>query len=191
MCSNDIDKNQACGTESSCLCGDNSQGCCSNDFSEEHEDSSTPDENNELLACKSQLNEWKEKCLYVSADFQNYKNRIEKERLQWMASAQADILKKILVIVDDFERAMTQERHADAAATLAGFEMIYKNFNKFLQSVGVEVIPTTTEFNPHYHEALMEVDSPTHTSGQVIDILQKGYIFKGQVLRPAKVSVAK
>ncbi len=80
---------------------------------------------------------------------------------------------------------------ASTSADLEGFSMIYKQFQKLLEKYGVQEIKEVTEFDPHLHEAIMQVESPGHTAGQIVQVLQKGYRFKDQILRPAKVSVAR
>jgi molecular chaperone GrpE len=159
---------------------------------------STEDENNEspeLESCRAQVAEWKDKCMRISADFENFKRRSQLERATWMDSAQASILVKLLPIVDNFERAIAQaeeeqEKNPEFQAWLSGFVMMYESLKKILKDSGVTEI-TDTAFNPEFHEALMQVDSDEHESGEIVAVLEKGYRFKDTVLRPAKVSVAK
>lgn len=148
----------------------------------------------ELVQCKLDLAATKDTVLRITADFDNYKKRMIKEQNQWSFSAKSDILLNILPIVDDFDRAFTQGSYATDASVktfLDGFEMIYKAFQKFLKHYDVQEIPTTTEFNPELHEAIAQVDMPDKESGTIIEVVEKGYTYKGQLLRPAKVAVAK
>lgn len=142
----------------------------------------------QLAACHTQKDEWKDRCLRTAAEFENYKRRSEKERVSWITNSQAGVLGDLLEVVDDFERAMAAK---DEHATAPGFELIYKSFQKLLHKYGVQEITETTEFDPTLHEAIMQVESADHQSGQIVQVLQKGYRFKDQILRPAKVSVAK
>ena len=148
-----------------------------------------------LLACKKELDVWKEKYIRVAADLENFSKRVDKERVQWRVSGQAALLTPLLEIVDDFDRAFEQlnKNNAEVSAQswITGFELIRKALHKFLESHDVVEISTAIPFDTHYHEALMEVESPDHKSGDIVAVLQKGYTFKGQVLRVAKVSVAK
>ena len=80
---------------------------------------------------------------------------------------------------------------AEGIAWLAGFEMIYQSLEKILTKFGVQEITDFSVFNPKYHEALVQVESDKHKSGQVVQVLQKGYIMHDKVIRPATVSVAK
>lgn len=142
----------------------------------------------ELKECQTQRDEWKDRCLRTVADFENFKRRVEKEKMMWIASAQSSIIQDLLSIVDDFDRAFAQEQNT---ANTQGFALIYKAFAKLLEKYGVQEIKDLTHFDPTYHEAIMQVESSDHKPGDIVQVLQKGYTFKGEVLRPAKVSVAK
>jgi len=99
----------------------------------------------------------------------------------------------LLEIVDNFERALDVERkreNAEGVAWLAGFEMIYQSIEKLIHSFGVKEITDFAVFNPKYHEALVQVKSDKHKSGDVVQVLQKGYMLNDKVIRPATVSVA-
>ena len=161
------------------------------------QESSSPDASHvdPLAACKKEVDNWKEKYIRVSADLENFSKRVDKERVQWRTGGQASILSGLLEIVDDFDRAFEQRGKGDVDSSsqnwITGFELIGKSLHKFLESHEVKEIPTNIPFDTHHHEALMEVESPDHTAGDIVAVLQKGYTFKGQVLRVAKVSVAK
>ncbi len=152
-------------------------------------------EDNALLACQNELNAWKDRCLRTTADFDNFKKRIEREKTSWIKMTQANILYDLLAIVDDFDRALEEAKknpsHDDFSVWFEGFELTSKSLHKLLQKYDVQEIKDHEIFNPQYHEAIMHVESPDHISGAIVSVLQKGYIFKGDVLRPAKVSVAK
>lgn len=148
-----------------------------------------------LVACRKEVDSWKEKYVRVSADLENFSKRVDKERVQWRTAGQSSVLTGLLEIVDDFDRAFEQLNKAgtdaQAANWILGFELIHKALHKFLESHEVVLISTSVPFDTHFHEALMEVESPDHKSGDIVAVLQKGYTFKGQVLRVAKVSIAK
>lgn len=150
----------------------------------------------QLKECLVQKDEWKDRCIRAAAEFENYKKRTEKERLLWISSAQSSVLADVLNIVDDFDRAFAAfsarpEEQRSSVSKDAGFELIYKSLQKILEKYGVQEIKEIGEFDPNLHEAIMQVESADHKPGDIVQILQKGYMFKGQVLRPAKVSVAK
>ncbi len=148
-----------------------------------------------LEACEVTCTEWQDKYMHVSADLQNYKRRVEKEQALWTRQAKAELLLKLLAIVDDFDRALSehqkQERTAEFDTWLEGFELIGKGLYKFLQQMDVTEIDQMQSFDPTLHEAVVQVDSDKHSSGDIVDIIQKGFMFSGHVLRPAKVTVAK
>jgi molecular chaperone GrpE len=148
-----------------------------------------------LDACQAACNEWKDKYIHVSADLQNYKRRVEKEQTIWIARAQMDMLLPLLTIVDDFDRALcehhSREKTVELDQWLKGFELIGKELYKYLHAMGVSEIKETVYFDPNLHEAIVQVESDKHNSGDIVDVLQKGFMLKDQVLRPAKVTVAK
>lgn len=148
---------------------------------------------------EQQNNSYREQYLRLNADLQNFKKRVEKERGEWMQLAQISILKAFIPTIDDLQRAIStaQTLHPSAGdgaqpnAWLEGFILIEKNLNKQLTDLGVIEIDCSGTFNPELHEALMQVDAPTISSGTIVAILNKGYIYQGKVIRHAQVSVAK
>jgi len=140
-------------------------------------------DNKALETCQTELAHAKEHLLYLTADFDNYRRRTEKEKIQWSQFAQEAILKDLIALVDDFDRS------AGELSDKAGFELIYKSCKKMLQKYGVEEITQITTFDPHLHEAIMSVQTEEKESGAIVQVLQKGYMFKGTILRPAQVSV--
>ena len=145
----------------------------------------------EIQKYKEQVEKVTLMCSYLSADFENYKKRVEKERSHWIDQAIEDVLISILPVIDDIDRGLAEIRseiHPDLHSQ--GLELIAKGFGKILMQYNVEEIPLVKEFDPHLYEALMGVPSEDHTSGEVVAILRKGYMRKGKVLRPAEVSVA-
>lgn len=151
-------------------------------------------EKEKLEKANAAVAEWTDKYLSLTADFQNYKKRIVQERAEWAHDAQRAVFVELLAVIDNFERALEQERKRESAegiAWLAGFEMIYQSLEKILTKFGVQEITDFSVFNPKYHEALVQVESDKHTSGQIVQVLQKGYTMHDKVIRPATVSVAK
>ena len=151
-------------------------------------------EKEQLEKANAVATEWTDKYLSLTADFQNYQKRVSHERAEWAHDAQKLVFVEILAIIDNFERALEQEKKRESAegiAWLAGFEMIYQSLEKVLTKFGVQEISDFSVFNPKYHEALVSVESDKHKSGHVVQVLQKGYIMYDKVIRPATVSVAK
>lgn len=164
----------------------------SNENNENQQQEKEHGSSDELVRCLSERDGWKDKYLRVQADLGNITKRHDKERQQWKSMAQSAILTDLLPIVDDFDRAFGgQDKVADTQAALAGFEMIHKSLQKFLEKYDVREIPAGLPFDPMYHEALVTVEDSGRESGAIVAVLQKGYTFKETVLRPAKVSVAK
>jgi len=146
------------------------------------------------LECCKQLADIQEKYAHMTADFNNFRLRIEKEKMQWSINAQLDIIKKLLPTIDMFDRAFQESAKAGVGVddqALIGFSMIHKNFLKTLAAIGVEPMNDYAAFDPNKHEAIMQVESPEHKSDDIVEVLEKGYMFKGAVVRPAKVSVAR
>jgi len=138
--------------------------------------------------------EWHDKYLSLTADFQNYKKRVDIDRLEWSFDAQKKVFLDLLDVKDNFDRALEQERKQENSAKatwIAGFEMIYQSIEKMMGRYGIKEITDFSAFNPKYHEALVQVESADHTSGDIVQVLQKGYLMHDKVIRPATVSVAK
>lgn len=138
--------------------------------------------------------DYRAQSLRVSADFANYKRRIEKERLEWMQTAQSSILQKVLPIIDDLERALAHTQSnvsAEQNPWIEGFVLIQKNATKLFAELGIEEIDASNAFDPELHEALVSVHVEDKETNQIVEVFRKGYLFKGKVLRHAQVSVAK
>jgi molecular chaperone GrpE len=146
-----------------------------------------------LQQCQEELGQWKDKFVQINADMANFKRRVEKDQVQWAHMAQVRILSKLLSIADNFERAMVEKPAvADerAQAWIAGMVMIQSDFAKVLSNFDVTEIPCDGAFDPELHEALMNVASDAHASGDIVAVLEKGYRMGDTILRPAKVTVA-
>ncbi len=135
---------------------------------------------------------YKELYLRTNADFQNFRKRIERERTDLAHNFQADAIERLLPVIDDLDRAITAAQQSGVQeAWLDGFVLILKNAKKKLAELGVEEVANTTVFDPTIHEALMHVESANHNSGDIVQVLEKGYALKGKVIKYARVSVAK
>lgn len=147
------------------------------------------DEISDVEAYKQEAAMWKDQYARISADFDNYKKRMDREQVQWMQTAQTMVIKDLLTVVDNFERALSQKTE-DTASLYIGIEMIYKSVLNILAKYGVKEFAEYKEFDPEKHEALMHAESSDHESGQIVQVLEKGFMIKDKVLRPAKVTVA-
>lgn len=144
----------------------------------------------QLETCQIELASWKERAMRLTADFDNFKRRAEKQQASWLESSQMKIFAELIGVVDDFDRALAQMASPDYQALRQGVELTYQNFLKMLASFGVEPMKDEVDFDPERHEAVMQVDSSDHNSGQIVEVFQRGYLFRDRVLRAAKVSVA-
>jgi molecular chaperone GrpE len=123
------------------------------------------------------------------AEFENFRRRVERERSELFEFATMDAVKTLLPILDDFERALKVE-HADREYA-RGMELIYQRLYEALKKMGLEPIPTEgTLFNPHIHHAVEMVDTKEHPDQTILEQYQRGYNFKGRLIRPAMLKVA-
>jgi len=128
--------------------------------------------------------------LRLAADFQNYKKRVEKEKNDIYAYANEKIVVELLDVIDNFERALD---HSDDnnEGFAEGMSMIFKQFKGVLERSGVEEMKAVGEqFDPNFHHAVMTENSVEYESGNVTQVLQKGYMLNKKVIRPAMVKVA-
>ncbi len=128
------------------------------------------------------------------AEFENYRRRIERERAETVKYAAADVMKEILPVLDNLERAMEAAKSAPSEGEgqlREGVEIICKQFRDTLNKLGLrEVDAQDAPFDPHVHEAVGRVETDEHPEGTVVRVLQKGYFFKDRLLRPSMVSVS-
>ena len=132
----------------------------------------------------------KEKALRIQAEMMNFRRRKEEEVANYKKYANEDILKKMLGIIDNFERALSMETEENKEF-LNGFRMIYNSILNILnENEVVEIDCLSKEFNPEFHQAVLTEHVDGFEEGYVVDILQKGYMYKDRVLRPAMVKVS-
>lgn len=128
----------------------------------------------------------------LQADFDNYRRRTKEEQARLSKTVTASIIKKILPVLDNLDRALAHmSKDENAGPYLEGFQLMEKVFNKVMQEFGlVEIDAQGKPFDPYYHEALMEIQSDDVEEDTVAAVLQKGYMIGEEVLRPSKVQVA-
>lgn len=146
----------------------------------------------QLKDSQEKMTEVKDQYLRLNAEFDNYRRRTAKERLELIGSASKDVLLGILPVVDDCERALQVLRSSDAqSAAIEGTELIYNKLVNFLKSNGmVKIEAKGQDFNTDFHEAVAQF--PVQDEAQknkVIDVTQEGYTLNGTVARFAKVVV--
>jgi molecular chaperone GrpE len=141
----------------------------------------------------SQKNDdYKDKYVSLSADFDNFRKRSLKEKMELTKSAGENILKQILPVVDDFDRGMQSITKAeDVEAVKKGIELIHSKFLEFLKQQGVQEIPAKNEqFDTDFHEAVTKIAVPEEElKGKVVDVLEKGYKLYDKVIRFSKVVI--
>ncbi|MFW2608173.1 nucleotide exchange factor GrpE [Aliarcobacter butzleri] len=144
---------------------------------------------------ESELKESEEKFLRAYADFENMKKRLEKEKYQAIDYASEKFAKDLLTPLDTLEMALNSAKaDVDANELLEklkeGIELTLKNFITTFEKHNITKVETDGEFDPNVHNAVMQVDSAEHNSGQIVQELQKGYVLKDRLLRPSMVSIA-
>ncbi|MFH1201268.1 MAG: nucleotide exchange factor GrpE [Candidatus Omnitrophota bacterium] len=137
--------------------------------------------------------EYWDKILRLQADFDNMRKRQEKERQDFIKFANEDIILELLNVLDDLERTvcLAQSKHQDLSAFLKGVEMILAHLYDLLKKYGVKPIEAEGKiFNPHFHEALMQVEDKNVPEHTIVEELQKGYLLNEKVIRFSKVRVS-
>jgi molecular chaperone GrpE len=143
----------------------------------------------QLAEAESKASEYKDGWARSQAEFQNYKKRIERDNELTYASMKGDIIKKVLPVLDDLERALQNRPADDAWAN--GIELIARKLQNLLENEGVKRIEVNgVAFDPNFHEAISHEPSEDVESGHVIAVVQNGYMLGERVIRPALVRVA-
>jgi len=142
----------------------------------------------------AQLQEVNDKYLRLVAEFDNMKRRTAKERIDLIGSASEDVIKNLLPVIDDFDRAFgSAEKAEDIAAVVDGFKLIKNKLDGILKAKGLECMESMGEtFDAEVHEALTEIPAPDKdATGKVLDVIEKGYKLNDKIIRYAKVVVGK
>jgi molecular chaperone GrpE len=140
---------------------------------------------------KEELENAKDKYIRLYSEFENFRKRTAKEKLELIQSANEQLIKTLLPVADDFERAenaFPDKNDKD----LAGFFLIHSKFKKVLEVYGVKSMDTTpgSDFNPDIHEAISQIQAPApELKGKIVDVVEKGYLLNDKVIRYAKVVV--
>ncbi len=145
----------------------------------------------EAAAADPEQEELQTRYMRLMADFQNFKRRTEKEKSDIYAFANEKIVRELLDVTDNFERALAIGNGEDGEKFLEGMEMILKQLLAVLERAGAAEIKALGEdFDPNFHNAVMTEDSTEYESGKVTAVLQKGYTLNGRVVRPTMVKVS-
>jgi molecular chaperone GrpE len=143
---------------------------------------------------EADLSESKDKYLRLFAEFDNYKKRTIKEKLEMMKSASQDVVAALLPVLDDFDRAKQSADDEKSSEQFSeGVSLVYNKLYSTLKSKGLEKMESTNEvFDPELHEAVTEIPAPNDDlKGKVIDTIEQGYYLNDKIIRHAKVVVGK
>lgn len=158
----------------------------------DNEATTAADQPDALDALRREKDTLQDRLLRTAAEFDNYRKRVERERRELSEYAGADILTDLLPIIDDLERALQASAGSDAESYRRGVELIHKQMTDLLRKRGVKPIDAVgTQFDPRYHEAVMQESTDEHREGEVMAELRRGYTLGDRLLRPATVKVAK
>lgn len=157
--------------------------------SEKAEEIPKEEEQSEEEKLKAELLEQKDKYLRVMAEYDNFRKRTAKERLELISTAKADAITQILPVIDNFERALSAQTQDETYK--AGIEMIFKQLGDVLKSLGIEEInPLGETFDPNVANAVNQIEDENLGENEVAQVFQKGYRIGDKVLRYAMVVVA-
>jgi molecular chaperone GrpE len=145
-----------------------------------------------LADLQRERDDYYDRWLRKTAEFDNYRKRVERERREQGDQSVANLLEELLLVVDDLDRAVTTEPGEGGTAYRKGVELIHAKLHDFLKKQGVTPVQAVgADFDPKVHQAVLHETSAGHRDGEVIDELRRGYLINGRLLRPAMVKVAK
>jgi molecular chaperone GrpE len=145
-----------------------------------------------VVDLQRERDDYYDRWLRKTAEFENYRKRVERERREQADQRVVDLLLELLAVVDDFDRALTVEAGEGSAAYRRGIELIHTKLTDLMQKQGVRAIEAVgADFDPNVHQAVLHEASADHRDGEVIAELRRGYMIGDRLLRPAMVKVAK
>lgn len=147
-----------------------------------------------LIDMQENEKNYKEQLIRMQADFENYKKREEKKKQEFMEYAKQDLIYQLLSVIDNLERAAsyTQNKEHQPETIEEGIKGTLKEFRSILQKEGLKPIKAVGEkFDPHCHEAIMQVESEQYPEDTVMEEISKGYYLKSKIIRPSLVKVSK
>ncbi|MCJ8011442.1 nucleotide exchange factor GrpE [Paenibacillus sp. KQZ6P-2] len=146
----------------------------------------------EVQRLQALADDYQQRALRTQADFDNFRKRTQKEKEDFAKYASSKLITELLPIIDNFDRAISAAGDiADTDSFAKGVGMIFRQLDGVLKSEGLEPMNAVGQpFNPEFHQAIMQVESDEHEEGIVVEEVQKGYMLKDRVLRPAMVKVS-
>ena len=152
----------------------------------------TAGETSPLDALRREKDALQDRLLRTAAEFDNYRKRVDRDRRDQADAAMADALEDLFPIMDNLERALQAPPGADADAYRKGVELIHRQMADLLRKRGVKAIEAVgADFDPNYHQAVVQEVSADHRDGEVMEELRRGYMLGDRLLRPAMVKVAR
>ena len=146
----------------------------------------------DLQTVTRERDDYYDRLLRKTAEFDNYRRRVDRERREQSDQAIVDLLRELLLVLDDFDLALATEPGEKAGAYRKGVELIHAKLHDLLKKYGVRPIEALgAEFDPRYHQAVVQESSPNHREGEVMEEFARGYMLGDRLLRPAMVKVAK
>jgi molecular chaperone GrpE len=153
------------------------------------ENTEVEEETSELEALQKERDELLDTLQRVQAEFDNYRKRAARDQQSLVARAHERLVKELLPVLDDLERALEAAEAHEEAKLEEGVALVARSFAEVLRKEGLEEVHTDGKFDPHVHEALLSQPSEAE-EGSVIEVLQKGYRLGDRVIRPARVVIA-
>ncbi|WP_336780532.1 nucleotide exchange factor GrpE [Paenibacillus illinoisensis] len=146
----------------------------------------------ELARLKAEAEETQQRFVRAQADFDNFRRRTQKEKEELAKYASMKLVTELVPVIDNFERAMaTVPEGTESESFSKGIQMIFRQLETVLNNEGLTAMDTVGQpFNPEFHQAIMQVESDEYEEGTVVEEVQKGYMLKDKVLRPAMVKVS-
>lgn len=161
-------------------------------FTEEEVSEGASATGSEVKRLQDLADEYQGRALRAQADFDNFRRRTQKEKEELAQYATSKLVTELLTVLDNFERALvTTPTNPESEAFTKGVNMIFRQLDGVLKTEGLMAMETVGQpFNPEYHQAIMQVESEEYEEGIVTEEVQKGYLLKDKVLRPAMVKVS-
>jgi molecular chaperone GrpE len=150
----------------------------------------SPDPDQQLADVRAERDEYLDLLQRAKADFENYRKRAAREQERIVAHAHERLVRELLPILDDLERALEAAERHEEAKLVDGVQLVEKSLRKALTKEGLDEIPAEGAFDPHVHEAVLAKPGDGAEPGSVLEVLQRGYRIGDKVVRPARVIVA-
>jgi molecular chaperone GrpE len=166
----------------------------SEDMTEEHPKDETSEELSKEEQLQRELDAKDDKYLRLFAEFENYKRRTSKERIELFKTAGQDVMQSMLPVLDDFDRAMLEIKKSSDESLVQGIELINNKLRETLKSKGLELMTVNAgdAFDSDLHEAITQIDAPNaDMKGKIIDVVEKGYTLGDKIIRYPKVVTGK